>query len=42
MAYGSVEDKDIDAITGATQTSSAVMRTINKSLTEIVFSEEVK
>lgn len=42
LAYGSHPDYKIDAVTGATQTSSAVMRTVNKALNEIVFPGEVK
>ncbi|NLE70363.1 MAG: FMN-binding protein, partial [Clostridiales bacterium] len=42
LAYGSHPDYKIDAVTGATQTSSAVMRTVNKALKEIVFPGEVK
>ncbi|NLX82284.1 MAG: FMN-binding protein [Clostridiales bacterium] len=42
LAYGANPEYKIDAVTGATQTSSAVMRTINKSLSEIVFPKEVK
>ena len=42
LEYGSHPEYKIDAVTGATQTSSAVMRTVNKALDEIVFPGEVK
>lgn len=42
LGYGTQEGYQIDAVTGATQTSSAVLRTVNKALQESVFSGEVK
>jgi Na+-transporting NADH:ubiquinone oxidoreductase subunit C len=38
LSYGT----DLDAVTGATQTSAAVLRTLNKTLSETVFPGEVK
>lgn len=42
LGYGTQEGYQIDAVTGATQTSSAVLRTVNKALQESVFSGEEK
>ena len=42
LAYGTQPDYQLDAVTGATQTSAAVLRTVNKALAETVFSGEVK
>ncbi len=42
LAYGAAEGGGLDAVTGATQTSSAVLRTLNKLLAEVVFSGEGK
>lgn len=42
LAYGSQEGYQLDAVTGATQTSSAVLRTINQLLSDTVFSGEGK
>ncbi len=38
LSYGA----ELDAVTGATQTSAAVLRTLNKTLSETVFPGEVK
>lgn len=42
LRYGASDPNLPDAVTGATQTSSAVLRTINKVLQEVVFPGEVK
>lgn len=42
LNYGTQESYQIDAVTGATQTSSAVLRMVNKALQESVFSGEEK
>lgn len=42
LAYGEQPGYRLDAVTGATQTSAAVMRTVNKALAETVFPGEVE
>lgn len=42
LAYGSQEGYELDAVAGATQTSSAVLRTLNQLLRDTVFSGEGK
>ena len=42
LAYGAFDSYKLDAVTGATQTSSAVLRTVNKALNETVFAGEVQ
>lgn len=42
LKYGQGEGYKIDAVTGATQTSSAVLRVINQTLRDSVFTEGVK
>lgn len=42
LTYGVHDDYQIDAITGATQTSQAVLRMVNKMIQSVIFSGEVK
>ena len=42
LTYGQSADYQIDAITGATQTSQAVLRMVNKMIQTVIFSGEVK
>lgn len=42
LKYGAQPDYQLDAVTGATQTSQAVLRTLNKALAETVFTGEVE
>ncbi len=42
LRYGSQEGYSLDAVTGATQTSSAVLRTLNQLLAEEIFPGEGK
>ncbi len=40
LAYGNHGDYDVDAITGATQTSNAVLRMINRMMQDVIFTGE--
>ncbi|NLC31935.1 MAG: FMN-binding protein [Clostridiales bacterium] len=42
LTYGSHDDYQIDAITGATQTSQAILRMVNAMIQSVIFSGEVK
>lgn len=42
LVYGTAQGVKLDAVTGATQTSSAVLRTVNRTLSEVIFAGEVK
>ncbi len=42
MSYGPLGDKTIDAVTGATQTSSAIMRILNATLQDDIFTKEAQ
>lgn len=42
LTYGPHADYQIDAITGATQTSQAVLRMVNKMIQSVIFSGEVE
>lgn len=42
LSYGGGEGTGIDAVTGATQTSAAVLRTLNKTLGDKIFSGEAE
>ena len=40
LSYGAQGDRQIDAVTGATQTSSAVLRILNRVMARILFTGE--
>ena len=42
LTYGKHDDYQIDAITGATQTSQAILRMVNQMIQSVIFSGEVK